>query len=444
MSILLNLDPNSVTNPNQDTSSIIKPMFVKAGISSYYYRKRKTQSYSELPKLRILPCFDFSKYHTEEFKTSFVPFKVVSPSGGISYSQWAIPVKGYMFFGNLYEHFLSPATLQPVDQKYPTKYTDPISDLRSFIFFANRQNKTLSDGVTPMITPEELRLIEFPKEPDKFQVLPNKPRVFLLINALLQNVESSEWEQTVVILSGQTFQQLIAALEEKPGRNSPIINQNFEDNLFGDPTDPTTGCVIWPRKCKSTSGLDILGLAPSPDGKTLVGFQQMPIGPDVLSNRQLLNDPDNVLDIWTYQRILDQLCKDPVIPTELLEKAYENNAFCSDAVLNLQLRNGGEELVRAREAAKIAEEAPKVASIHAPTFSAPSYNTPVSTVSPTEIKEIPLKNIEPVTQVSATEQGSKLTPEEEAEYQALHAKAMQGMLDGESMSKYLKLYSKRS
>ena len=349
---LLNLNPNSIIQEKSDTATNSsntqwKPIFTKQGIASMLFKKRANQVAADLPKMRILPCFDYSLYGSAAFQDSWVPFKTSDQS---NFTQWAIPVKGYTYFGKLWEHFLSPATAQPVTSKYAAKFTDPIADLSSFIRMSVRNNKTLRDGVTPLITQEELELASQPRESGKFVVLPMKPRAFLLVNALVENKETGAWEPKVVILSSQAYKLLTEFLEQRPGRSDPIVSEAFPDYLFGDITDPNDGCILLPKEESSDSGLKILTLAPSYNSKTLAGHTKFPITGEQLRSRVLLNDTDNVLDIWDYQRILDQMCKDPAIPLEVLEKAMEYGGFASHAVLNLDLREEGLKELADREA----------------------------------------------------------------------------------------------
>ena len=83
----------------------------------------------------------------------------------------------------------------------------------------------------------------------------------------------------------------------------------------------------------------------------MVGWVNKPITVDDLKSRVVLVDPDNVLDIWDYQKILDQLCRDPMIPTDILQLAFDNGAFEPSSVLNLDLRKEGEEILVKRNEA---------------------------------------------------------------------------------------------
>ena len=471
---LLNLNPNTIIQEQSDSatsSSNIqrKPIFTKPGIPSMIYKKKAKQVAADLPRMRLLPCFDYSLYGSEAFYSSWVPFK--SPDQ-TSFTQWAIPVKGYTYFGKLWEHFLSPATAQASTSKYADKFTDPIADLSSFIRMSVRNGKTLRDGVTPLITQEELDLASTPRESGKFVVIPMKPRAFLLVNALVENKDNGEWEQKVVILSSQAYKLLTETLETRPGRSDPIVSEAFPDYLFGDITDPNDGCILFPKEEPSDSGINILTLTPSYNKKTLAGHTKMPITEAQLRGRYLLNDTDNVLDIWDYQRILDQMCKDPAIPLETLEKAMEYGGFASHAVLNTDLRQQGIAEVEAMEAAfasyrenqsKVATPNPSFVGIpqrsgvyEKSTTTQPTsnvmqslqqsaYNSPIPVVppTPTAVTTQVTPQVTPQVTTASTPNQSRLTPEEQVEFNNLTAMTQTGQgISPADMVRYMDLMRK--
>lgn len=460
---LLNNNPNAIIDDNSEAASntMQKSIFVKNNIPSLLFRKRQKQSIAELPKIRILPCFDFRKYGSADFQSSWVPFKNEDQT---QFTQWAIPVKGYTFFGALWEHFLSPATMQSVAKKYADKFTDPIADLSSFIRLSVKYNRLSRDGMTPLITHEEELLASVPKESGKFVVIPMKPRQFLMLNALVENKATGQWEQKALIITGQTYKLLTEILEVKTGRRDPIVSEAFPDNLYGDITDPAKGCILTPVERPSDTGLSMLTLSPSIDCKTLTGYTPMPVTDQVLNGRFLLNDPDNVLDIWDYQKIVDQMCMDPAIPLELLEKCLDNGGFAEGTVLNTELRAIGEQRVAERDAAIEAFKKDKAPSSMsnpsfvtnkqvAPNYSqttnyAPAPSNPVmeslkqtaSTPTTAPVMEAPTITTAP----SQPQQASGLTPEEQAEYAELGKLTQTGMFTPDKLARYMELMRKAS
>lgn len=347
MSTLLNLNTSSSENSKSDNQrNFNSSIFVKNGISSMILKKPKPGAAPT--RIRILPSFDYSLYQTESFKTSVLPFKTPDQKG---MTDWAAAVKGYLYFGDLWAHFLSPATMQP-GAAFPRKFTDPIADLRAFIYQGNKHQYTLSDGITPLISQEAMDLIlPDPNSQFKAPKLPSKPRDFVLVNALVENSETKAWEAKVVILTKQAFNLLEDILDMRPKKSDPEITPAYPDYLFGDITDMQTGCILEAREVKTDSNTKALTLCPSSDNKSLVGWVNKPVSVDDLKSRAVLVDPDEVLDIWDYQKILDQLCKDPMIPTDILQLAFDSGAFNSSAILNLDLREEGEEIMAKRNEA---------------------------------------------------------------------------------------------
>ena len=465
MATLLNLNPTN-TSDKANNKQFNVSMFTQENVKSVLLKKSKNGGAPM--RVRILPSFDFSLYGSEVFNTSVAPFKTPDMKG---LTDWCIAVKGYTYFGNLWTHFLSPATLQP-NFAFPRKGTDPIVDLRSFIFKSNRDRITLSDGFTPLIDSDALNLIT-PDPITRFVKLPAKPRDFILVNALVENNETKVWEQQILIMTKQAFGLLCDILEVRPKRSDPNVTPSFPDYLFGDITDPSTGCILEAREVKTDSNLQALTLCPSSDNKTLTGHIIKPIDDSVLKNRYVLSDPETTIKIWTYQEILDQMCKDPMIPVDLLKLAQDFNVFAYDSVLNLDLREEGEaELAKIKEA--IAKKSNGSSTITNTTFtqgptesavqianklqqantnalmgalqnkndtiqqvSTPSLNIPIQQlISP----EQPVETTTTTTVIN----NSNLTEAEEKEYQDLLSISMNcGSMNTDQIQRYIQLMQKR-
>lgn len=472
MATLLNLNPLNNLENKSNNRQFNSSIFTKEGIRSVILKKPKA---GQPPmRVRILPSFDFSLYGSEVFKSSVLPFKTPDFK---SITDWAISVKGYTYFGDLWSHFLSPATMQP-NLSFPRQYTDPVVDLRSFIFKGNKNGTTLSDGITPLINAEAMDLIK-PDPVTRFVKLPAKPRDFVLMNALVENQETKQWDQEVLIITRQAFNLFCDILETRPRKSDPEITPGFEDYLFGDPTDPKTGCILEAREVTTDSNLKALTLCPSSDNKSLVGFLQKEIGEGEILSRYVLQDPENVLDIWSYQQILDKMCEDPMIPEDLLQLAFENNAFNSEAVLNLHLRQqGNEKLAKRQEAMNKKSGVGSMVSPTQPQFStlapkptsglmgklASMSNTSSSvnglggsrlvnptTIATNSVEVTPQEPVNPIVQQSPEQQTSqtadpnmsKLSPEEQKTYMQLLQKSTSGQaLQTDEIQKYIELMQK--
>ena len=356
---------NYASNLNSDnnTRGFRYPSFFKDGVEHITFRRPKSDQ--DTFKTRILPAFDYDvESNVDLFKTSYAPFM---KSKGI-YSEWVAFIRGYTWFGDLRTELISPDTVHIRNfEKYPfpRSGTDPISDLRSFIFFGKRDNKTLLDGVTPLISDEDYTLIAKPLSKNESVKLPAKPRVFAISNALI--MEEGEWKVKILVYSEQVFNVLTTILKQYTPRSyTSIISENFPDLLFGDITDPVTGSVLYGKDIYNPAMKnDIFGLSPSlsKDNDDLTGRSCLEVTNDQLAKRYDLSDDENVLDIWTYERILDLLCKDPMVPIELLKKAEDNGVFKGRS-LNYDLREEGEEIIAKREEARRLRESGQTEKVY--------------------------------------------------------------------------------
>lgn len=301
--------------------------------------------------IRILPGMDFSyQENIEALKASTEPFKTVDGK----YTSWAQFVKGYSFFGALKTSLLSPDTLDITKHDFPRKNIDAFADLRRFIFFNSGKYATFLPSGAPTITPEEADLIKKPASKLESYKLPSKPRSFAISNILYKNPQTGEMEQMLAVFTEQMFNTL-TQITEKPipvGQGMESVSQQFPYLMFGDPTDKDTGCLLEVRYCMNPlSNSQVLTLTPSKDPKnnSRLGYQQYPITDEILQKREILCDVDDVLDIWTYRRQVDLLCKDPMFPIDLLKKAEDAGTFSNAGPLNYDLRKEGEEILERRE-----------------------------------------------------------------------------------------------
>ena len=342
MAILGKNSYSNYTNTNTNTGASF-PVFCKEGIESSMLRIKDGQSV----KFRILPSLDLASAGVENFYQTVVPYK----NNDGSLTNWVVMVKGYTFFGQLKTNFLSPATYH-MSSNYPPRGCDPVKDLAAFIKF-NATN-TYPNTNDPLITEEELVLINGIPD-DKFsKVLPQKPRVFALVNALVENATTKEWKAQVLVMPEYIFENFSKVLKQKTGRNDQVVDPNFEDFLFGDITSLQYGCVIEAR-LNNDLKFGNTELHASANNEDLIGYVPMPLDESVLTQRKFLHDADNVLDVKTAQEVLDLLCKDPAIPVETLQKAFEFRAFDPALSLNLDLREEGLEIMRKREERKNSE-----------------------------------------------------------------------------------------
>jgi hypothetical protein len=348
-SILSNNSYSTYAN-GQNSNNSAYPFFTKEGIAS---SQLKLDKQGTPVRFRILPSLDLESVGAENFYKTVVPYK--NADGTLT--NWAVMIKGYTYFGSLKNHLLSPATYY-MDHNYPPRWCDPIKDLSSFIKFNDK--KCYPNTNTPIISDEERLLINGVQGDIYSKVLPMKPRVFALVNALVENATTKEWNAQILGIPEYVFEAFIdKPLKEKAGRDDKIVDPNFSNFLFGDVTSVNCGCIIEARlnpKLKIGS----MELYVSADNESLVGHQVMPVSEEHLLQRRFLHDADNVLDVKSKQDLLDILCKDPAIPLETIHKAFEMGAFDPSLQLNLDLREEGIEIMRKREERKNNEAASSV------------------------------------------------------------------------------------
>ena len=376
------LSENNYSNDSSNTNTTSFPMFCKEGIESSQLKIKDGGTV----RFRILPSLDLSSSSAENFYETVVPYK--NPDGSLT--NWVVMVKGYTFFGQLNTNFLSPATYH-MSAKYPPRGCDPVKDLAAFIKF---NAKEMYPGTnTPLITDDELLLINGVEGDIYSKILPQRPRVFALINALVENPTTKIWKAQILVMPEYILENFTQVLKQKTGRNDKIIDPNFEDFLFGDVTSPEYGCV---NEARINNKLKIgnTELCASATNEDLVGYVPMPITKEDLLKRKFLHDADHVLDVKTSQEVLDILCKDPAIPLDTLKKAYEFKAFDPSLSLNLDLREEGLEILRKREERKnrnaAGESAPfsgvkvatRVAAAPAPAKPSIPFPKPVAQAAP--------------------------------------------------------------
>lgn len=328
--------------------------FFKNGVPTIFIRQPKldpeTKRVVNQLSLRILPSFDFRLYQRPEFKTSVMPYRDLE-SGEIdkatrtpAFTPWAQLIRGYSFFGVNRSMFVSPLTGKAyIPSKkgvlYPPDRIDPIVDLMKYIRFHK-----------DTVEPAALQLLE--KDSRGFAAYPSGPSNFIISNAMIQDSETETWKFAVIAYTQSAYTDLINTLSVKTGRNETPVTPAFEDYLFGDITDVTTGSILTvvSKTMKFNSGGNgrYAGFQVSYDDKTVNGRKPAPaLTESDLSKRVILND-DDYLDIWSYQQILDEIVRDGTMPISVIRQAMEEGCLKPGAIIK-------EELIEEAEANKAEE-----------------------------------------------------------------------------------------
>lgn len=298
----------------KERSSGTKGSFFKDDVDTYFISAPKE---GHTLDVIILPSFDYTK-GSSEFKTSYVPYRELNSdledpiTKTAAFTDWAKSCKGYSYFGNDKMNFVSPLTGKAYNARkskkdgkiryYPPYNTDPIVDIRNYIFF--NQEK---------VDPRSLKLIQ--KDEKGIARLPSGPKTYILSNALV-SVDNGDWQFKVIAYTETAYIDLIKTLSISTPKNAYGVTPAFDEYYFGDITDPVTGTILSVTKKSSGIGPDFAGFNLSPTNVKVDGRRPVPQGlitPDILSKRVVLNDTD-YLDVWSYQRIVDMLIKDQMIP----------------------------------------------------------------------------------------------------------------------------------
>lgn len=366
----------------------------------------------------ILPSIDPSK-GPSSIKTSILPYRETDSdrldkiTQTPAFTHWAKTCRAYTFFGPNKRMFVSSLTgksYRSVKLKngkvamYPMKYLDPIVDIGNWIHF-NKDKDPLANKYSYLINKPE----------QGSAVLPRKPKDYIISNALIRSKD--KWSYTVIAYTTMAYVDLIKMLSIKTGRNETPVSPEFEDFLFGDITSPVSGSILEVSKKQietsvDSGGIEFAGFNISLDNKTLKGRIpiDIQINDDILSKRVILND-DEYIDIWSYQKIVNMLVEDEIVPPELIYKACKPGTEVT--VLPKSKNTDIDEISLSDED-----------DVNTDNISSESYNV----------------NLKPRIENSIPEkveiESNKPSPEELKEYTELYNKLTKGSFDADDISKF--------
>lgn len=343
MSTLLRNTINQNKSIDSTDTEIVKKdygSFFREGIPYYFIRlPRVSKTTNEMlnpPKVRILPSFNMDLYTSggNEFLSSTVPYKKLNEEeSDFILTDWIVKVRGYNFFGENKLTFLSPLTLahewkDANGKGYAPRHVDPIVDLKNFIFF---NSPSVYRAAKKDIADKFAYLID---NRNGIPILPKEPYTFYLCNALLKFEDSEEWKNYIMAFKITAFNSLKKIINEKTGINirgelEKGLSKDFPQFLFGDITSPEEGSVLTIDTIKvestgqETAGFTITSNRDNP----IAGVLQMPVSKEQLMGRKVLQDLDEVLNVPSYEEVLQKLVDDNAIPNEILKICYDNGGF---------------------------------------------------------------------------------------------------------------------
>lgn len=270
----------------------------------------------------ILPAFDPSLSEEDMSRPTSVggyrdTYAAQDDKGNYPLSAWSVTVEGYNFMGKSGQTFISPKVLgQP----------DPIIDLRKYIYNKrNKENDRTYMNLVKLENPEAWR--------EQRVALPGtQPLTVVNIWGTGSNANANdytEYKNRVLVLKKAAFEHLVEDLNRECPRSvrQPRDVMN-EDYLLGDITSPRAALVFESRtvETKNSSGktltpvgLHFGDLVSDPEGGKRLNCKEVTIPSDVLAGRYDLSDVDNFLYIPTYDEIVQMLIAEGTVPFELIE-----------------------------------------------------------------------------------------------------------------------------
>lgn len=278
-----------------------------------------TPSGKKLFRGRILPGYDWSMSPADtSFKKSWAPYRVVGnvdpDTEQPTFSAFFAKVQCYTWFGPRRLKFLSPETRKHILSD-STDYADPVKDIRSYIYKSQ--------------DPKLMAMLKRPQDGNRESraIVPHAT-TRCLFNMWGNEISERDYKNIIVDVSYTAVEDLLQKLSEWRPPHERILDTNWENYLFGDITDPQTGVlcdvVPIPADPQPFNGFKLA----EGSHKTLKGVQQLSVTEDVLENRYNLWSED-VLKIYSYQEILDQLIEDCDIPYDIIQRACGNKGDVS-------------------------------------------------------------------------------------------------------------------
>jgi len=262
---------------------------------------------------RILPARDNSLSQSDDaWLTSFVPYRDMTAdpadydkdTGTQPFTDWFVTFQGHKFFGRDNDSFVSPLTLKGVEG---ADTNDPI--FQCYMYVKRSDNAELK------------KYIERPKEVKEKASIP-LPSYIVAMN--MYSVDAKDnWENAIITMTTSGLTHLKGLLSEYTPRSQPdAYDPNFQDYLFGDITDPTTGLMVTGSMftAENNSSVKFNGFRIGKSAKALEGIQTRAVDTDVLARRYNLSS-DETLKILNYQQLLDIWVAEEAIPFEIIKAA---------------------------------------------------------------------------------------------------------------------------
>lgn len=276
----------------------------------------------------ILPSFDSQmSEHDVAYSSSWEPYRDSATqdpiSGNDAFTPWFVPLgevdsKGYVTRGGIYQYFCNSKSTFLSPSLDPSS-SDPIKDLRIHIYkMCNAGDTQYRWMVTrPTFNPSN------PQETPMW-VLP-APKMAYLVNAYCTGSNPNaddygEMKNRILMLGSAAFNALIEDLDAyRPGNVAPI-DPEYPDFMLGDITNPNRAIHFNSETVSSNITYVKLGLGKynKRTGLVYTAENLVQLYPDALEGRYNLTDTANVVNIPTYDDVVNQIILEGIVPYSLV------------------------------------------------------------------------------------------------------------------------------
>jgi hypothetical protein len=154
------------------------------------------------------------------------------------------------------------------------------------------------------------------------------PKDVVFSNGL--RLAEGSWKSEVLVYTSMALKHLKGLLSQYPEPGTPLRDENWPKYMFGDITHPETGVILQSASYKSDTGNTFNGFQIGASNKRLQEVRELPVTEAQLEARADLGSLD-VLNIPSYQEIVDFIVRDGSIPLEVIKQACGHMANIDDA-----------------------------------------------------------------------------------------------------------------
>lgn len=268
----------------------------------------------------ILPGYDWS-YSISD--TAFGEQHLGYRTEDGEFSAFYLTVPCYVYYGNTKAKFVSPKArgkMATVSESGDVPDThDPIFDLHKFLTSGKPGSEKYQNLLANISSKQKAPV--------------RKPDYRCLLNCYGKQGPHAPAGVFVIDISTPSYFDLKDQLDTVRPTGFEIVDPNFKNFVLGDVTDPTRSSLFYIRSKEMTAsggsfrtgGIEFV--EDLNDEKSVIGIHRADVVKQ-LPNRYnfWLDDKDNVLNIPSYQEIIELLIEDNLIPVELIKHVCGHTA----------------------------------------------------------------------------------------------------------------------